>query len=260
MSKILVTGASGHLGKAVVNELLRKADVSTISVLVRDPAKVEDLRDKGVNIIQADYNDFESLVSAFKSIDKLYFVSSSDVANRMPQHENVLKAALEAGVGHIIYTSAQRKSEDGSSPISFVGDAHWKTDELIKLSGLKYTILKHGLYSDILPLFIGDQVVATGTIFLPAAAGKTSFVSRQDLAVAGANIITTDGHTNKIYEFGGPVGYSFADIAGILSDLSGKTIQYASRVPPLFVWPLQRENSTSHPMTFKPFWEESRNQ
>ncbi|REA58031.1 SDR family NAD(P)-dependent oxidoreductase [Dyadobacter luteus] len=228
MSKILVTGASGFLGKAVVNELLQKVDVTTISVLVRDPVKVEDLKGKGVNVIQADYNNYTSLESAFASVDKLYFVSSSDVANRMPQHEHVVKAAVQAGVGHIIYTSAQRKSEDGTSPIAFVGDAHWKTDELIKASGLKYTILKHGLYSDILPMFMGDQVVAAGTIFLPAADGKTSFVSRQDLAVAGANILATDGHDHKIYEFGGPVSYSFAEIAGILSQLSGKTIQYVS--------------------------------
>jgi NAD(P)H dehydrogenase (quinone) len=228
MSNILVTGATGQLGKGVVNELLQKVDASNISVLVRDTQKAEELKNNGVNVIQGDYNDYPSLVSAFKGIDKLYFVSSSDVMNRYVQHENVVKAAVEAKVGHIIYTSAQRKSEDGTSPIAFVADAHLKTDYLIKQSGLSYTILKHGLYTDILPMFMGDNVIETGTIFLPAGAGKASYASRKDLAEAGAVVLTTEGHNDSVYEFGGTVSYSFDDISGMLSELSGKTIQYIS--------------------------------
>src|SRR5215217_4037784 len=114
MSKILVTGATGQLGKAAVSELLQKVDANNISVLVRDPQKAEDLKEKGINVIKGDYNDYASLVAAFKGVNKLYFVSSSDVMKRFAQHQNVVKAAGEAGVGHIIYTSAQRKSEDGT--------------------------------------------------------------------------------------------------------------------------------------------------
>jgi NAD(P)H dehydrogenase (quinone) len=228
MNKILVTGATGQLGSAAVNELLQKVSASDISVLVRDTQKAEDLKAKGINVIKGDYNDYASLVEAFHGVDKLYFVSSSDVMNRFAQHQNVVKAAVEAGVGHIVYTSAQRKSEDGSSPIALVADAHWQTDNLIKQSGLTYTILKHGLYTDILPMFMGDKVIETGTIFLPAGDGKSSYASRNDLAAAGTIVLTTEGHENKIYEFGGPVSYSFYDIAGILSELSGKAIQYVS--------------------------------
>jgi NAD(P)H dehydrogenase (quinone) len=228
MSKILVTGATGQLGQAVVNELLNKINASNISILVRNLAKAEELKAKGVSVIQGDYNDYTSLVAAFRGVDKLYFVSSSDVMNRFAQHQNVVKAAAEAQVGYILYTSAQRKSEDGSSPIALVADAHWKTDNLIKESGLTYTILKNGLYTDILPMFMGDKVIETGTIFLPAGDGKASFASRNDLAAAGAILLTTEGHENKVYEMGGPVAYSFQDIAGMLSELSGKTIQYVS--------------------------------
>lgn len=228
MNKILITGATGQLGRAAVNELLQKVNSNDISVLVRNPEKAEDLKAKGVKVIKGDYNDYASLVAAFKGVDKLYFVSSSDVMNRFAQHQNVVKAAVEAGVRHIIYTSAQRTSEDGTSPIALVADAHWQTDNLIKQSGLTYTILKHGLYADILPMFMGDKVIETGTIFLPAGDGKASYASRNDLAAAGAIVLTTEGHENKVYEFGGPVSYSFYDIAGILSELSGKTIQYVS--------------------------------
>jgi len=228
MSKILVTGATGQLGKATVNELLQRVNANDIYALVRDVSKAEDLKANDVNIALGDYNDYASLITAFKGIDKLYFVSSSDLVNRFGQHQNVVQAAAEAGVGHIIYTSAQRRTEDGSSPIAFAADAHWQTDNLIKGSGLTYTILKHGLYMDILPMFMGGKVIETGTIFLPAGDGKSSYASRADLAAAGAVILTTTGHQNKVYEFGGPVSYSFHDIAGILSELSGKNIQYVS--------------------------------
>ena len=132
MSKILVTGATGQLGKAAVNELIQKVNAGDVAVMVRDPQKAEDLKAQGVNVIRGDYNDYASLVAACKGVDKLYFVSSSDVMNRFGQHQNLVKAAVEAGIGHIIYTSAQRKSEDGTSPIAMVADAHYKTDDLIK--------------------------------------------------------------------------------------------------------------------------------
>jgi NAD(P)H dehydrogenase (quinone) len=234
MSKISVTGASGHLGKAVVSELLQRADASDISVLVRDPAKGEELKGQGVNVIQGDYTNYDSLVAAFKNTDKLYFVSGSDVMGRLAQHENVVKAAVEAGVGHIFYTSAQRKSEDGSSPIALVAEAHWKTDNWIKESGLTYTILKHGLYTDILPMFMGDNVIETGTIFLPAGDGKSSYASRRDLAAAAAILLSSEGHENKVYEMGGDAAYSFQEIAQMLSELSGKTIQYVSPTVEVF--------------------------
>ncbi|MCE7071887.1 SDR family oxidoreductase [Dyadobacter sp. CY327] len=239
MSRILVTGASGHLGKAAVKELLRKVDAKNISALVRDPAKVEDLKGKGVHVIQGDYTDYDSLIAAFRGVDKLYFVSSSDNPNRFPQHLNVVKAAVEAGVVHIFYTSVQRKSEDGSSPIAFVSDAHFKTDNLIKESGLAYTILRHGLYADVLPMFIGDKVIENGTIFLPAGDGKSTFVSRKDFAAAAANLLTSEGHENKIYEMCAPVAYSFEDIAGILSELSGKTIEYVTPSAEVFTQKLK---------------------
>ena len=235
MNKILVTGATGQLGSAVVNELLQKVSASDISVLVRTPEKAADLKAKGVTIIKGDYTDYTSLVAAFKDVEKLYFVSSNDVMNRFGQHQNVVKAAVEAGVGHIIFTSVQRKSEDGTSPVALIADAHWKTDDLISQSGLTYTILKHGLYTDILPMFMGDKVIETGTIFLPAGNGKSSYASRNDLAAAGAIILTTQGHENKVYEFGGPVSYSFHDIAEILSELSGKSIQYVSPSAEVYV-------------------------
>jgi NAD(P)H dehydrogenase (quinone) len=228
MSKILITGATGQLGYAVVKQIVQIREPSSVSVLVRDLSKAGKLKDLGVQPVHGDYDDYNSLLAAFRGIDKLYFVSGSDVMNRFRQHENIVKAATEAKVGHIIYTSFQRKTDDDTSPIAFVASAHLLAERLIKASGLTYTILKHALYADIVPSFMGDQVLNTGLIFLPAGNGKAAYTSRIDMASAGVAVLTGSGHENKTYEISGNKSYSFSDIAVILSELSGKRIQYTA--------------------------------
>src|SRR6478752_3085182 len=122
MKQILITGATGQLGKEVVNALLKKTDAGAISVLVRDAAKAGDLKAKGIDIRVGSYDDEASLVKAFKGINTVYFVSSSEMANRSQQHENVVKAAKEAQVKHVVYTSFQRRNETASSPIAAIAE------------------------------------------------------------------------------------------------------------------------------------------
>lgn len=228
MSKILVSGASGQLGKEVINQLLATTDASKLAVLVRDPAKVEDLKAKGVEVLIGDYNDYDSLLKAFAGVDKLYFVSSSDIMQRVQQHENVVKAAKAAGVKHVIYTSFQRKNETASSPIAMVAEAHIKTENWLKESGLVYTILKHGIYMDMLPMFLGEQLLATGVAYLPAGDTKVAFVLRNDMAAVAAAILTTTGHENKSYLITNEVAVSFPEIAAEISKVTAKTINYVS--------------------------------
>jgi NAD(P)H dehydrogenase (quinone) len=228
MKKILITGATGKLGTSVVNELISKKGSDNVSVLVRDPSKAGNLKERGLQLVQGNYNNYDSLVKAFKGIDKLFFISGSDVLNRSTQHENIVNAAKEAKVGHIIYTSFQRKTDDETSPIAFVASAHILAEKLIRASGLRYTILKHALYADVVPMFIGDQVLNSGVIFLPAGNGKSSYTSRTDMASAGVAVLTGVGHENKTYEISVNVSYSFYDIADILTELSGKKISYTA--------------------------------
>src|SRR5665648_428363 len=224
MSKMLITGATGHLGASVVDELIGKKGTKNVSVLVRDLSKAGKLKDKGVQLLQGDYNDYNSLVSAFQGTDKLYFVSGSDIFNRKAQHENIVKAAKAAKVGHIFYTSFQRKTDDDTSPIALVASAHLLTEKLIRESGLTYTILKHALYAEVLPMFMGDQVLNSGVIFLPAGNGKASFTSREDMASAGVAVLTDKRHENKTYEISVNKSYTFSEIAVLLTELSGKQI------------------------------------
>jgi len=227
---ILVTGATGHLGKAVVNFLLQKGiSADKIIALVRDEAKAAGLKEKGITLRKGDYHDYASLVPAFKGVEKLLLVSSGDINDRSRQHINVVNAAKETGVKHILYTSVHGR-EDKASAIPFVVQSHLDTEEAIKKSGMPYTILRNSIYADMLLLFLGPNVTKTG-VFIPAGNGKTPFATRLDMAEAAAVVLTTPGHENKIYPIASSTAYSFSDIASTLSELAGKTIPYIDADP-----------------------------
>lgn len=237
---ILVTGATGHLGKATIEFLLAKGvAASEISALVRDEAKAQDLKAKGITLKIGDYDNYESLVSAFKGVDKLLLVSGSDVANRAKQQENGVLAAKEAGVKHILYTSFERKNETGTSPVSFLADSHLQTEKIIKASGMDYTIFRNNLYFDALPMFFGENVAESG-IFLPAGETKSSFALRKDMAEATANVLIGQGHENKEYSFSNSEKVSVGDIAKSLGEVLGKDISYTSPSSEVYVESLSK--------------------
>jgi NAD(P)H dehydrogenase (quinone) len=225
---ILVTGASGHFGKATIDFLLKKnIPPKNITAMVRDETKAEDLKNKGINLKIGDYDNYPGMVSIFKGIDKLLLISSNDLVKRGKQQENAVNAAKEAGVKHIIFTSFERKNETLSSPIAMLATAYIETEKLIRGSGITYTIMRNTLYADVLPMFMGEKVLETG-IFLPAGNGKTAFATRFDMAEAAANILTSEGHKNKEYVIADETNYSLDEVATILSELSGNKIKYSS--------------------------------
>lgn len=228
METILVTGATGHLGKEVVSNLLDKPRTYNIAAFVRDASKATGLKEKGAEIRLGDYTDYQSLLRAFKGIDKLYFVSSNDVHGRKIQHDNVVKAAGEAGIKHIVYTGFEHKNETASSPIALIGDIHTRTTGMIVKSGINFTILNHIVYSEYAPFYLGNKVLENSTVYFPSGDGKIAFLSRSDMAEIGANVLITGGHDNKIYAITGDAAYSFGDIAEIISGASGKFIKFIS--------------------------------
>jgi len=228
MNKILITGASGQLGKSVIKHLLNKVEAKNLAVLVRNEEKASDLKPLGIDVRIGDYTNYESLLAAFKGIDKLYFISGSDFEGRSKQHENVVNAAKEVGVKHVVYTSFMRKDESSASPISFVVADHIETEIWLQESGMNYTFLRHNLYMDMLPLFMGENVLKTGLIYQPAGNGKVAFTLREDMAEVASHILTSKGHENKTYDITSDKAYSYNDIASILTDITGKTIAYSS--------------------------------
>lgn len=233
MSKVLITGATGGLGSAVANFLSTKIDNSDIVVLVRDAKgdKAKDYVARGFDVRVGDYNDKAGLIKAFQGISQLYFVSGSDIANRMPQHQHVVEAAVAAKVEHIFYTSVSVHHLAEDAPLYSAMQSHFETEKLIKQSGLKYTLLRHNLYSEVIAMFLGskEQLLASKSVFLPTGSGKTAFVARTELAEAAAILLAqADAHTNNVYEFNGSEKTSFAQVAHYLSNITGESIAYVS--------------------------------
>jgi NAD(P)H dehydrogenase (quinone) len=225
MGKTLITGVTGGLGGAVADFLVKKVPAANLAVLARNAEKAQRFADAGIAVRTGDYSDKASLVKAFSGIDTLYFVSGNDVSGRVPQHENVVAAAKDAGVKHIVYTSTVRKDSSAGSPMYLVLEAHVKTEEWIKASGLTYTITQHNLYAEVVPFFAGDKVLETKTVFIPTGDGKTAFALRSDFAEAEANILANPApHANKTYSLGGSEALTFADVAS----LAGEGITFVS--------------------------------
>jgi len=226
MSSILITGATGQLGKATIDFLIQKGIAANqISALARSGEKAADLSAKGIKIKIGDYLDYSSLVAAFNGVEKLFFISGSELGTRVEQHRNAINAAKEAGVKHIIYTSGFRKNETDTSPVAFLIRQHSETEKFIRASGISYTFLLNGLYADVLPGFLGENVLETG-VFLPAGNGKAAFTVRLDIAEAAANILVTTGHENKEYVFTNTENTGLNEIASFLGELSGKQVRY----------------------------------
>jgi len=219
---ILVTGATGHLGGAVIDFLLKKSHRVKVAALVRDKNKAEELSKKGVELRDGDYTNYSSLVEAFKGVEKLGFVSSSELENRVQQHTNVVNAAKEAGVKHIYYTSGVRASVNSKFIPSH---DHAKTEEAIKASGLTYTIFRNTFYMDELPGFLANPL-KTGKWVFPTNGAKANYASRIDMAEALANAIYDGGHENKVYEITSDKAYTDYEIAEIVSKVTGKELKY----------------------------------
>lgn len=225
MSKnILITGATGHLGWLVIDGLLKKIPGSNIFALVRDVTKASSLSQKWVTLRQGDYTDISSLRDATKTIDTIYLISSSDTTDRTAQHMNVINAAKESGVKHIVYTSFDRSREDGSA-VQFITQAHIDTEKYLKESWISYTILRHGIYMDTLPDFLGP-VPETGVVYFPAWDTKVAFTARKDLADGAVHILSWEWHENKVYNFTNNESYSFSDIAATFTSLLWKQVPY----------------------------------
>lgn len=234
MDKILVTGANGHYGSAVLKALLQNGlEKGNIYAMVRDKTKASQLQSLGIHVVYGDYENYDSLLEAFSGIGKLLFVSGSTIKNRTILHKLVVKAAKNAGVKHIVYTSQQHKSDHRDSPIYFIIKSHLATETAIMNSGMNFTILRNALYMDLLPEFLGGNVVEDG-IFLPAGQGKIAFTLRSEMAETTAIILSSQGHKNKVYEISGS-SISFTEIAQKISEIKGHNITYLSPDPKAFI-------------------------
>ena len=225
MAKILVTGATGNIGQKTLQYLLKRLPASDLVGLARDPARAADLAVAGIEIRQGDYYDRDGLVRAFEAIDKLMLVSATAFTDRNTQQQNVISAARQAGVKHIVYMPIIH--EAGSAfTLPDINEQDLFVEKELKASGLACTLAGHPPFIESIPFYIGGNPLETG-VHAPAGMGKARYASRDDLAEAHAVVLSEDGHAYKTYALYGDAAISFADIAQILSDISGKPVSFS---------------------------------
>lgn len=220
---ILITGANGHLGTQTIDFLLENNPDAEIAGLVRSEEKGAELKEKGVELRIGDYTDYPSIEEAVKEINTLLLISSSTLEGRAEQHKNVIDAAKESGIKQIFYTSIVEADKE-LSPLS---PDHAATEKLIKESGISYTIYRNAFYMEFLPLFLGDAL-ETGRWAFPSGGKAINLALRSEMAEALANgLANAEEHKNSIYEITSAQAYTLEEIAGMLSEASGKEISYS---------------------------------
>ena len=220
---LLITGATGQLGRAVLQTLVKKTAPSELAALVRDASKAADLQAQGISIRVGDYGDPASLARAMQGITKVLLISGGGTPDALQQHYNVVDAARQAGVQCLAYTG--RALKDADSLTNQLMKRHFQTEDYIKASGLRYVLFRNILYMDVLPLYVGPQVFEAG-INLPAAAGKVAYALRREMGEAIANVLVTAACDNSTYHLTGSAAYSFADVAAALTPLAGRPVAY----------------------------------
>ncbi|MGV9880585.1 SDR family oxidoreductase [Streptomyces sp. NPDC003006] len=221
---IVVTGATGNLGRLVIEGLLT-ADVPAgqIAAVVRDKAKAADLTERGVELRIADYNAPETLRGAFAAGDRVLLISGSEVGRRVEQHRAVIDAAREAGVALLAYTGIL-----GGPDADFdLAAEHKETERLILGSGLPHTFLRNGWYHENYTEHLAP-VLEHGAVVASAGEGRVASASRADYAAAAVAVLTGEGHEGKVYELSGDVAWSMAEYAAEVARQSGKDISYAN--------------------------------
>jgi NAD(P)H dehydrogenase (quinone) len=215
---IAITGATGQLGRIIVETLKTRLPADRIVALARTPEKAADL---GVAVRAFDYSDPETLAPALDGVDTLLLISSNAVGQRVAEHGAVIAAAKAAGVGRLLYTSVLRAD---ISPLG-LAEEHRQTEAVIKASGLTFTILRNGWY---LENYAGSILgaVAHGAVIGSAGDGRIAAAARADYAEAAVAALTGEGHAGRTYELAGDEAFTLAELAAEIARQTGRAIPY----------------------------------
>lgn len=218
---ILVTGANGHLGRAIVDRLLTVLPTEQLAVSVREPARASELAERGVTVRRGDFANPTGLADTFAGVERLLLISTDVVGpERVQLHCHAIAAARQAQVRHLLYTSIV--DPDPASPFAAAAD-HAATEQAIRDSGLPFTMLRNGLYMDTLPLLVGGAF-AGGAIDAPADA-PVAYVARADLAEATANLLAAGGHIGEVLDLTGGEALDLAQVGAVVAALLGRPVE-----------------------------------
>ncbi len=215
----LITGATGNLGRLVIQSLLeRGAEPGSIVAGARDLSKASDL---GVRSVRVDYTDPASLAAALVDVDSVLLISGSEVGQRAAQHQAVIDAAKAAGVTKFVYTSAPKATTSDL----VLAPEHKATEEAIAAAGLPAVILRNNWYTENYAADVARSA-ETGVLAAGAGDGRVASASRKDFAEAAAVVLLEDGHIGQVYELGGDVAWTYDDLAAAIGEVSGRDVDY----------------------------------
>ncbi|HYC60749.1 MAG TPA: SDR family oxidoreductase [Thermoanaerobaculia bacterium] len=223
---IVITGATGHLGRLVVEDLLKKVPASEVAVAVRNVEKAAELAERGVDVRYADYEKPETLVAAFRGATKVLLISANEVGKRVAQHRNAVDAIKAASPRLLVYTSILNADNSGIS----LAKEHLATEEMIRQSGVPFTILRNGWYLENYTENLAPAL-QYGAIAGSAGNGRVAAAARADYAAAAVEVLTTDGHEGKTYELAGDTAFTMPELAAEVSNAAGKPVAYINLPP-----------------------------
>ena len=218
---IIITGASGQLGRLTAELVLDRAPASEVILTTRRPEALSDLAERGARVRQADFDRPETLAEAFAGGEKLLLISADDLGRRAVQHRAAIEAAREAGVRHVAYTSYLNPVEENPAVIT---PSHRDTEKALRESGLAWTMLRNTFYAEY-QVPAGAQAIATGRLVHNNGDGRIAYVSREDCAAAAAAVLSTAAHADKAYDISGPESLNQGDVAALLSEVSGRPVE-----------------------------------
>jgi NAD(P)H dehydrogenase (quinone) len=235
--KVVVSGASGQLGRLVAEQLLSRLPVEELILVSRSPRALAEFAERGVEVRSGDFDDPESLADAFAGGDRLLMISTMALGRRVDQHRVALDAAVGAGIDRVVYTSLTNPV--AGHPAGIVVEEHGETEELLRAAPVGWTVLRNGAYAE-LQVPLGAVAVSYGKLVTNAGDGRIAPISRSDCAAAAAAVLTSDGHEGQTYEITGPDALSQADIARLLSEVAGRPVKVVQAGDRKLSWGLSR--------------------
>jgi NAD(P)H dehydrogenase (quinone) len=236
----IVTGASGHLGRLVAEELLERLPASELILVTRHPEALQDLTERGASVRYGDFDEPESLPTAFAGGKRMLLISTLAVGRRVAQHQNAVDAAAACGVEHVVYTSFLNPV--ARHPVGAIATEHGQTEDLLQESPLNWTMLRNATFAE-LQIQPGALAVAGGKLYTNAGDGRLSYVSRRDVARVAATVLTSDGHAGKTYDVTAGEALSQSELADLLSEVSGRTVKLVPLGDRVLTWGLTRNGA-----------------
>jgi NAD(P)H dehydrogenase (quinone) len=234
---VIVTGASGQLGRLVAEKLMARLAATELVLVTRHPAALSELAARGADVRYSDFDDPSSLPKAFAGGQRMLLISTDTVGRRVAQHRAAIDAAAAAGVSHVVYTS--HVNPVAGNPIGPIAEENAETEEILHDKGLAWTVLRFGSFAE-LQVQPATMAVAAGQLVSNAGDGRVVPVSRRDCAEAAAIVLTTDGHDAKTYEITGPQSFSQRELAALFAELSGRSVKVVQLGDRMLVWGLVR--------------------